>query len=141
MAIVAVGSPIPADQLGSLEPLIAAEQTIRRIYLAITVFLFYDFFLTINQEIEYIWKYRWNPTSTLYIFVRFPSVYMILATSDPKVGSVLRNVVQSDYYCLTASVNSQNVQWFSTCCATEIQIFRCDYLAPGRVLLLCGRCK
>ena len=32
MAIVGVGSPIPADQLGPLEPLIAAEQMIRRIY-------------------------------------------------------------------------------------------------------------
>ncbi|KIM57309.1 hypothetical protein SCLCIDRAFT_1139724 [Scleroderma citrinum Foug A] len=81
MAIV-VGSPIPANQLGPLEPVIVAYQMSRQTYLAISVFLFYEFFLTLDQEIEHIWKFRWNLTSALYIFVQFPSVYMTLATFD-----------------------------------------------------------
>ncbi|KIM51574.1 hypothetical protein SCLCIDRAFT_1224367 [Scleroderma citrinum Foug A] len=56
MAIV-VGPPIPANQISPLELLIALGQMTKRTYMAVTVFLFYEFFLTLDQEIEHIWVF------------------------------------------------------------------------------------
>ncbi|KIM61549.1 hypothetical protein SCLCIDRAFT_876821 [Scleroderma citrinum Foug A] len=77
MAIV-VGSPTPADQIGPLEALIAANQLQSQTSVAVTVVLFYDFFLTLDQEIEHIWKHNWNLTSALYIFVRYFGTFINL---------------------------------------------------------------
>ncbi|KIM52778.1 hypothetical protein SCLCIDRAFT_1223420, partial [Scleroderma citrinum Foug A] len=55
MAIV-VGSPIPADEL-NLESILTTVQMEWQTRLAVTVFLFYEFFLTLDQEIEHIWVF------------------------------------------------------------------------------------
>ncbi|KIM57306.1 hypothetical protein SCLCIDRAFT_1139539 [Scleroderma citrinum Foug A] len=79
---IAVGSPIPADQLGPLEPLVEAVLFQWQTRVAITALLFYDYFLTLDQEIEFIWKHlSWNSSAVLYVLVRyFGTLYNVTAT-------------------------------------------------------------
>ncbi|TDL18509.1 hypothetical protein BD410DRAFT_497259 [Rickenella mellea] len=45
--------------------------------------LFYDIFITIDQEVEYIWKSRWTLPKVLYLFARYFAVFVqILATAE-----------------------------------------------------------
>ncbi|KIM56029.1 hypothetical protein SCLCIDRAFT_1220684 [Scleroderma citrinum Foug A] len=56
MAIV-FGSPIPAGNLSLLDDILKTLQMEWQTRLAVTVFLFYEFFLTLDQEIEHIWVF------------------------------------------------------------------------------------
>ncbi|KIM62487.1 hypothetical protein SCLCIDRAFT_1215069 [Scleroderma citrinum Foug A] len=96
MAIV-VGSPIPAAELGRhLDGILTTVQMEWQTRLAVTVFLFYEYFLTLDQEVEYVWV--------------FPLLYGFSTTQTDKadkeaslesipriiyIRSVLRNVVYS----------------------------------------------
>ncbi|KAL4067029.1 hypothetical protein V8B97DRAFT_999002 [Scleroderma yunnanense] len=76
-----VGSPYPVDDLPPLNGLLPAVQMQWETRLAVTTLLFYEYFLTLDQEIEYIWKHRWKPSTALYLFVRyFGTLYNLTAT-------------------------------------------------------------
>ncbi|KIM61537.1 hypothetical protein SCLCIDRAFT_876481 [Scleroderma citrinum Foug A] len=79
MAIV-VGSPLPADEL-SMNGLLPAIRMQSETRVAVTVLLCYEYILTLDQEIEVIWKRRWNLSTALYVFVRyFGTLYNVTAT-------------------------------------------------------------
>ncbi|KIM57302.1 hypothetical protein SCLCIDRAFT_28912 [Scleroderma citrinum Foug A] len=77
-----VGFPIPADQLGPLAPLIEAVLFGLQTHMAVTVLLLYDYFLTLDDEIEFIWKrLSWNSSTVLYLLLRyFGTLYNLTAT-------------------------------------------------------------
>ncbi|KAL4081339.1 hypothetical protein V8B97DRAFT_1922020 [Scleroderma yunnanense] len=64
-------SPIPVDELPTYYEMLSAIQMNQEVHLAISIVLVYEYFLTLDQEVEFIWKQRWRPSSALYIFVRY----------------------------------------------------------------------
>ncbi|KAL4076400.1 hypothetical protein J3A83DRAFT_2200375 [Scleroderma citrinum] len=80
MAVV-VTSPYPADDLPPMSELLPAIQMQWETRVAITVFLLYEYLLTLDQEIDHIWMRRWKPSTALYVFVRyFGTLYNVTAT-------------------------------------------------------------
>ncbi|KAF8991231.1 hypothetical protein BDQ17DRAFT_1255132, partial [Cyathus striatus] len=46
-------------------------------YSSITL-LYYDYFLTFSKEVRYIWKVKFRPPTTLYVFCRYAMVANVI---------------------------------------------------------------
>ncbi|KAL4076623.1 hypothetical protein V8B97DRAFT_1470310 [Scleroderma yunnanense] len=56
-------------------------QMMQRTYVAVSVGLLYDYFLTLDLEVEFVWKQPWKLGSILYLFVRyFGTLYNLAST-------------------------------------------------------------
>ncbi|KAL4076363.1 hypothetical protein J3A83DRAFT_2184930 [Scleroderma citrinum] len=75
------GSPIPVDELPMYYDYASAAQLSNQVYVAVSIVLLYEYFLTLDQEIDFIWRQRWTPSNVLYIFVRYFGTLYNLASS------------------------------------------------------------
>ncbi|KIM57325.1 hypothetical protein SCLCIDRAFT_1140030 [Scleroderma citrinum Foug A] len=75
------GSPIPVDQLPLNYRFLSTVQMDQEVHLAVSVVLLYEYFLTLDQEVNFIWKQSRKSSSILYICVRyFGTLYNLVAT-------------------------------------------------------------
>ncbi|KAL4081350.1 hypothetical protein V8B97DRAFT_11101 [Scleroderma yunnanense] len=77
------GSPIQVDELPSIYALLSADDLYKEARV-------YEIFLTLDQEIQFIWRRSWKPSTVLYIFVRyFGTVYNVFSTACMSVNFYL----------------------------------------------------
>lgn len=73
------GSPISVDELPTIYALLSASDLELAAHLAISPLLFYEILLTLDQEIEFIWRRPWKPSTVFYVFIRyFGTVYNLI---------------------------------------------------------------
>ncbi|KAL4081343.1 hypothetical protein V8B97DRAFT_10380 [Scleroderma yunnanense] len=75
------GSPILVDELPTYYGLLSALQASQGALAGVVMVLLYEYFLTLDREIEFIWRQRWKPSSVLYIFVRYFGTLYILTSA------------------------------------------------------------
>ncbi|KAL4081392.1 hypothetical protein V8B97DRAFT_1922493 [Scleroderma yunnanense] len=93
------GSPIPVDELPMYYDYASAAQLSNQVYVAVSIVLLYEYFLTLDQEIDFIWvpsllmaigelllnrRYRGSvghhPMYYIYICADFPGTIHALVT-------------------------------------------------------------
>ncbi|GLB45725.1 hypothetical protein LshimejAT787_2600580 [Lyophyllum shimeji] len=59
--------------LPTLEASATLLQTVKYVNVASCAILFYDYFLTLEMEVEYIWKATWGMGKVLFLLARYPT--------------------------------------------------------------------
>ncbi|TDL18500.1 hypothetical protein BD410DRAFT_900816 [Rickenella mellea] len=82
-----------ATSIEALFKLVRDSQTVDRSGVAAIACLVYDIFITIDQEVDYVWKSRWTIPKYLYLWARYFALFIqIVATAEQTSTQVTNKV-------------------------------------------------
>ncbi|KZV97780.1 hypothetical protein EXIGLDRAFT_764136 [Exidia glandulosa HHB12029] len=127
--------------MAAAEPLVAGTPTPSAyLQIACTAWYVYDWILTLNDEVEYIWQRRWSFSKGLFLLIRVTTVSVLAAETAQYV--FLENLSEAQYVRSDASslahtrLNRCNIFSWALAIATAVIVFEIDIVLQIRVWIL-----
>ncbi len=77
----------------------------------LAVLFLFDYVITLSQEVDVIWRRKWNTTTWLYALTRYSLIVDVIVLLVPIWNSVVSRV-QQPWYCITVNLWGDVEVWF-----------------------------